>query len=107
MSLTETKSNVPLLFPITVAVPAGTTRVISFPNEFLGVAVSIFIQNESGLGAATYQIGGQTQAAIQVPATSFRAIDDTQIKLISITADAGGQVIVQAQVQQLRGVETQ
>lgn len=107
MSLNETKSNVPLLFPVTVSIPAGTTRVISFPNEFLGVAVSIMIQNESGAGAASYQIGGQTQATIQVPATSFRAIDDTQIKIISITADAGAQTIVQAQVQQLQGVETQ
>ena len=34
-----TVSDVPLLFPISVEVPAGTTRIIDFPTEFLGVAV--------------------------------------------------------------------
>jgi len=37
-------SNLPLLFPIRVVVPAGTTRIISFPNEFLGRAVALLIQ---------------------------------------------------------------
>lgn len=107
MSLTETKSNVPLLFPITLEIPAGTTRVISFPNEYLGIATSIFIQNESGGGPASYQIGGSTQPRISLAANNFRGIDDTQIKLISITSHIGGIVILQAQVQQLKGVETQ
>ena len=53
-----TVSDVPLLFPIRIVVPAATTRVISFPDEFLAVAVNLRIDNEDAANAATYRYGG-------------------------------------------------
>ena len=105
--MVETVSQIPLLFPITVQVAAGATRVISFPDEFLGYAVSLLVQNEDGANAATIRIGGASQAALNVPASAFRTWDNVDIKLIEIVAGAGGVTIVQAQLRQRIGVETQ
>ena len=100
MNLTETKSQVPLLAPVMVVVPAGTTRTISFPNEFLGEAISILISNLDATNVATYQIGGEAQPTLTLSTQAFRSIDDTRIKLITVTAGAAGAVQVEAQVQQ-------
>lgn len=99
--MTETKSQVPLLEPVTVIVPAGTTRTISFINEYLGRATSILISNLDATNVATYQIGGATQPTLTLSTGAFRAIDDTMISLITITAGAAGAVQVEAQVQKV------
>ena len=101
MSLRENKSQVPLLKPVMVVVPAGITRTISFPNEFLGEAVSILISNLDAANIATYQIGGNAQPVLTLSTGAFRTIDDTKIKIITITAGAAGAVQVEAQVQKL------
>lgn len=91
-------SNLPLLFPIRVIVPAGTTRVISFPDEFLGRAVSILIQNNDGANAASYQYGGNALEFQNLTASSFRTIDGTLIDRLAVIAGAAGTVLVEAQV---------
>jgi hypothetical protein len=90
----------PLLAPVMVSIPAGTTRVISFPNEFLGQAISILISNLDAANVASYQIGGQSQPILLLSSGAFRSIDDTLIRVISITAGAAGAVQIEAQVQQ-------
>lgn len=97
----ETKNQVPLLEPVMVIVPAGTTRTISFPDEFLGVCISILISNLDAANVATYQIGGAAQPTLTLATQAFRTIDDTKIKLLTVTAGAAGAVQVEAQVQKL------
>jgi len=101
MSISETKSQVPLLAPVMVIVPAGTTRTISFPDEFLGICTSILISNLDAANIATYQIGGQAQPTLTLSTGAFRTIDDTLIKIITVTAGAAGAVQVEAQIQLL------
>jgi hypothetical protein len=101
----EQANNKPLLAPVMVIIPAGTTRVISFPNEFLGEAISILISNLDAANIATYQIGGQSAPILTLSTGAFRSIDDTRIRLISVTAGAAGAVQVEAQVQQFRGIQ--
>lgn len=101
MSLTEKKSNVPLLQPVMIIIAAGTTRTISFPNEFLGIATSLLITNLDAANLAFYQIGGAAMPTLTLSTGAFRTIDDTQVKLITITAGAAGAVQLEAQVQLL------
>lgn len=100
-----TVSNVPLLFPIRVIIPAGTTRVISFPDEFLGVAISIAVNNEDSANAATFRYGGEALPALNLPASSFRTVDNTEVKLLEVIAGAAGQCIVEAQVLPIKRAE--
>ena len=98
--MTETKSQVPLLSPVMVVIPAGTTRTVSFPDEFLGEAISILITNLDAANTATYQINGTAMPTLTLATQSFRTIDDTRIRQISVTAGAAGAVQIEAQVQQ-------
>lgn len=91
-------SNLPLLFPIRVIVPAGATRVISFPDEFLGRAVAILIQNNDAANNASYQYGGNALEFQNLAASAFRTIDGTLIDRLAVIAGAGGTVLVEAQV---------
>jgi len=97
----EESSKVPILTPVQVIVPAGTSRTISFPDEFFGLCVSILLTNLDAAAVATYQIGGASRAIVSLAADGFRAIDDTKISLITIVAGAGGACQVEAQVQLL------
>ncbi len=101
----EKQSQIPILAPVMVVIPAGTTRVISFPNEFLGKCVSILISNLDAANVATYQIGGQSQPILTLSTAAFRSIDSTKIELLSITAGAAGAVQVEAQVQLYQGLK--
>lgn len=93
-----TVSNVPLLFPIRVIIPAGTTRVISFPDEFLGVAIAISVNNEDSANAATFRYGGEANPSLNLPASSFRTVDSAEVRLLEVVAGAVGPCIVEAQV---------
>ena len=92
------KSEVPILFPIRVSIPAATTRIISFPDEFLGVAVSINIQNQDGANAATFRYGGEALPSMNIPSSSFRTVDGTKVKRLQVVTGAAGVCIVEAQV---------
>ena len=93
----------PLLRPtVQIVVPLGTTRVVSFPDEFLGIAESILISNLDASNVATYQIGGQSMPTLILSSGAFRAISETKIKIISITAGAAGAVQLEAQIQSFK-----
>lgn len=92
-----TVSDVPLLFPISVVIPAGTTRIIDFPTEFLGVAVNLNFTNNDAANAATYRVGYDAMNDRNLPASNFRTISNTNVKQISVTAGAAGTVLVEAQ----------
>ena len=93
-----TSAEIPLLFPIRISIPPATTRVISFPDEFLGIAVSINIQNEDSANAATFRYGGEALPSMNIPASSFRTVDITRVKLLQVITGALGVCIVEAQL---------
>jgi hypothetical protein len=88
----------PLTTPVRVSVPAGTQRIISFPNEFFGTAVAIQIINESGAGAMTYRYNGESTPLFNIPASSIRSVSNTIVQLLEINADAGGVATMEAQI---------
>lgn len=93
-----TSSEVPILFPIRVTIPANTTRVISFPDEFLGIAVNINVQNQDAANAATFRYGGEALPSMNIPASAFRTVTDTRVKLLQVVTGAAGACIVEAQL---------
>ena len=101
----EQVSQIPILSPVMVIVPQGQTQTISFPNEYLGSAVSILISNLDASNVCTYQIGGESMPILTLSTASFRSIDNTNISSIKIVAGASGAVQVEAQVQLFAGLK--
>jgi hypothetical protein len=92
--------NTPLLYPVRVIVPAaalGTNFGISFPDQFLGRAISLKITNNDSANAAfyDYNLNGQLQS---LAASSFSTIDNTVVNYLTIQAGVAGTVLVEAQV---------
>lgn len=82
--------------PISVVIPAGTTRTISFPQEFFGFGTSIIITNLDAANNATYQINGETQPVLTLAPDAFRTLNSVKLSLITVTAGAAGAVQIQA-----------
>jgi hypothetical protein len=101
----EVKSQIPILSPVMVVIPASTTQTISFPNEYLGRAVSLLISNLDATNVATYQIGGNSMPTLTLSTGAFRSIDDTNISLIKVVSGSAGAVQVEAQVQLFAGLK--
>jgi len=89
--------NVPLLFPVRVICPAGVTTGISFPDQFLGRAISLKISNNDSANAASYDynLNGQFQ---NLAASNFATVDNTIVNYLTIIAGAAGTTLVEAQV---------
>tara|TARA_R110002020_G_scaffold116474_1_gene266919 strand:- start:133 stop:489 length:357 start_codon:yes stop_codon:yes gene_type:complete len=98
-----TVSNLPLIFPIrqilTTTTLGGNTITVSFPDQYLGIAVALKITNNSGANAATYSYNLNTQFS-NLAASSFDTLDGTQIKYITVNTPSaiGDSVLVEAQV---------
>ena len=91
-------SDVLIAPPVRVEVAIGAQRIISFPNEFFGVAHAIQIINNDGANAVTYRYGGTSMPLQSIPASSIRAIDGAIVQLLEINAGAGGTCSVEAQI---------
>ena len=89
--------NSPLLYPVRVICNAGVTTAISFPDNFLGRAISLKITNNDSANAASYDynLNGQFQ---NLAASNFSTIDNTVVNYLTVTAGAAGTVLVEAQV---------
>ena len=89
-------SNLPLLVPVRVIIPAASTNfIISFPDRFLGRAVSLKITNNDGANVATYAYNQNAQFST-LPAGADDTIDG-----------AAGTVLVEAQCAPLVVQQTQ
>ena len=90
-------SNLPLLYPVRVICPANVTTAISFPDQFMGRAVSLKITNNDSANAASYDynLNGQFQ---NLAASNFSTIDGTVVNYLTIIAGAAGTTLVEAQV---------
>jgi len=99
MSLRQLPSSeVPIIEPVSILIPAGATQTISFPDQFFGRAVAIIITNLDGTNTATYIINGSSNVTLTIRSDASRIINDTIISLLTITAGALGAVQVEAQV---------
>ena len=89
--------NSPLLYPVRVICPVGQTTGISFPDQFLGRAISLKITNNDAANAASYDynLNGQFQ---NLAASNFSTIDNTVVNYLTIQAGAAGTTLVEAQV---------
>ena len=89
--------NTPLLYPVRVICAAGVTTGISFPDQFLGRAISLKITNNDAANATAYDynLNGQFQ---NLAASSFATVDNTIVNYLTINAGAGGTTLVEAQV---------
>jgi hypothetical protein len=89
--------NTPLLYPVRVICPAGVTTGISFPDQFLGRAISLKITNNDAANAATYDYNLNGQFA-NLAASSFDTLDNTVVNYLTVNAGAAGTVLIEAQV---------
>ena len=89
--------NTPLLYPVRVICPANVTTGISFPDQFLGRAISLKISNNDSANAASYDynLNGQFQ---NLAASNFATVDNTIVNYLTIIAGAAGTTLVEAQV---------
>ena len=89
--------NAPLLYPVRVICAAGVTTGISFPDQFLGRAISLKISNNDSANAASYDYNLNGIFA-NLSASSFDTLDNTVINYLTVTAGAAGTVLIEAQV---------
>ena len=89
--------NVPLLYPVRIICAAGATTGISFPDQFLGRAISLKISNNDSANAASYDdnLNGQFQ---NLAASNFSTVDNTVVNYLTVIAGAAGTTLVEAQV---------
>jgi hypothetical protein len=89
--------NTPLLYPIRVVCAAGVTTGISFPDQFLGRAISLKISNNDSANASSYDynLNGTFQ---NLAASNFATVDNTIVNYLTVIAGAAGTTLVEAQV---------
>ena len=98
-------SNLPLLSPVTVVVPAAPTQTISFPDNFQGRAVAVKLSNNDGANNASYFWNLNAGQVNILRSSSFDTIDGTSVDYLTLTTGAAGNVVVQAQVLPIRQEE--
>ena len=92
--------NTPLLYPIRITAPAApllTNFGISFPDQFLGRAISLKITNLDSANACfyDYNLNGQFKS---LAASSFDTIDNTIVNYLTIQSGIAAGVLVEAQI---------
>lgn len=92
-----TVSNVPLLYPIRIVCPAGTTTAVSFPDQFLGRAIAVKISNNDATNAVTYDYNLNNTFA-NLAASAFDVVDGAVINYMTVNAGALGTTLIEAQV---------
>jgi hypothetical protein len=89
--------NTPLLYVVRVICPAGVTTNISFPDQFLGRAISLKITNNDAANAASYDYNLNGQFA-NLAASAFSTVDNTVVNYLTVIAGAAGTTLIEAQV---------
>jgi len=86
---------------VKVIIPAGTTVVTSFPQNFFGRATDLRLTNLDGANLATYQINGESSPVLTLLANSFVTFGATEINLLSVTAGVAGNCQIEATVREI------
>ena len=90
--------NLPLAYPVRLLCPANTTTRISFPDQFLGRAVSLKLTNNSGANAASYRINSSTNVMSNLPASNFRSFSGMNIVSVEVQTGAAGSCLISGQM---------
>jgi len=85
-------------------IPAGTTQTINFPIQTGGIAVSLSADNQSGGGAATYQVNGTGGPTKTLAASTQRLVSLIPVVQIRVTTHAGGSVFLEAEIAKSKDV---
>ena len=77
-------------YPIQIAIPIGTTRVINFFNEFRGLARSVMVINRDAANTALVILNNDQINTFTVAPASQQGFNDQWCEQIVITAGAAG-----------------
>jgi len=71
-------------FPVSFVKDSSADLIINFPARVSGLAQSVLVDNQDGTNTVTVKINRGFQT-ITVPASAFRAFNDTWIEQIDLT----------------------
>jgi len=86
-------------FPAVDNIPANTTRMIHYPDQYKGVAISVAIFNQDGTNPCTFRINGTSSPATSLSSGGQFNINDQNIVSVQVTtAAATGNCNIIAQI---------
>jgi len=88
---------------VKVVIPAASTVITSFPDQFFGRATDLKLTNLDGANNVTYQIDGASTPVLTLLPNSFVTFGGTQISLISVTSGVAGPAQIEATVRKIVG----
>ena len=86
-------------FPAVDNIPVNTTRMIHYPDQYKGVAISISIFNQDGTNPCTFRLNGTSGPAVSLSSGGQFNVNDQNIVSVQITtAPVTGTCDVVAQI---------
>ena len=75
-------------FPAVDNIPAGVTRMIHYPDQYKGVAISVAIFNQDGTNPCTFRLNGTSGPAVSLSSGGQFNVNDQNIVSVQITTAA-------------------
>ena len=75
-------------FPAVDNIPAGVTRMIHYPDQYKGVAISVAIFNQDGTNPCTFRLNGTSGPAVSLSSGGQFNVNDQNIISVQITTTA-------------------
>jgi len=75
-------------FPAVDNIPAGVTRMIHYPDQYKGVAISVAIFNQDGTNPCTFRLNGTSGPAVSLSSGGQFNVNDQNIISVQITTAA-------------------
>jgi hypothetical protein len=75
-------------FPVVDNIPVNTTRMIHYPDQYKGVAISVAIFNQDGTNPCTFRLNGTSGPAVSLSSGGQFNINDQNIVSVQITTAA-------------------
>jgi len=88
---------------VKVVIPAASTVITSFPDQFFGRATDLKLTNLDGANVVLYQIDGASTPVLTLLPNSFVTFGATQISLLSVTSGVAGTAQIEATVRKIVG----
>ena len=85
-------------FPAVDNIPVNTTRMIHYPDQYKGVAISVAIFNQDGTNPCTFRLNGTSNPAVSLSSGGQFNVNDQNIVSVQIVAGAAGTTDLLAQV---------
>jgi len=75
-------------FPVVDNIPVGSTRMIHYPNQYKGVAISVAIFNQDGTNACSFRLNGSSGIAVNLSSGGQFNVNDQNIISVQVTTAA-------------------